>query len=295
MKKIILTVLSFLLGVSMQAQVNDYSDEATKESQSIDDIIKSQTEVQSKTKNIEHFTKVWKNGGYFNIAYNTTTITAIDDVPMYTDGEYKGEKPEFKSDWGVSLVWGHGYRLHKKAIANILGINLDFTWMDLNVNHFKAEAGEKLYDSGKKTSDNKYYLPYNLQKYQASYGMNFGPSITVAPFTPLNSKFLDFIKFQFYYHIGYRISAFYMINKDEMDAKTGTETDYQELKNDMKLSFGTNIYNTFGVNLSWHAIGFGYEFSSGKIKYKPSSKDTYGNDKIEMDNKTNKVYINFRF
>ena len=185
----------------------------------INDIIKMQQEVTSMNFRDSHYRKVWGRKSYLNVAYNNTTLTP--DGVVETGVAYnEGNAPEYKSNWGLSLQVGRNYALHKRPIANILQFNFDYTFIDLNVNHFKAENdGKDLYDSRAilpGTTD-MFYTPWNLEKYDINYGMAVGPSVTVAPFTHTNYAGLHHLKFNVYFHIGYQAALLYM--KKDMDEK----------------------------------------------------------------------------
>lgn len=200
---------------------------------SIADIMKMQQDVSSLGRKQTHFAEVWGYRTFLNLSYCNNKLTPKEAISL---GVGQENVPEFKSNWGVSLKWGNNYRLHKKAIANMVSINLDFTWTDLNVSHYKVESDEKnnLYDSnntypwtkGEETKD-YHYLPWKLEKYDFNYSISLGPSVTVAPFTTLNARALHYIKFNVYYHIGYNASLMLMKNdkgKADINAITKTPT-----------------------------------------------------------------------
>lgn len=167
---------------------------------SVSDIVKMQQEVLSNKQAGKHFQNVWKRRSFFNMSWTESKMKCDDK----TIGE-------FKSDWGVTLQSGTNYRLHKKPIAKMINIALDYSWLNLNVNHIKAEDptsekgidGKYLYNSTDRNvktdvstgkTDEYYVYPWNLEKYEANYGMTLGPSITIAPFVPLGIKQLDYLK-----------------------------------------------------------------------------------------------------
>jgi len=313
-KKLILITLCFFT-FSAYAQdvyedgVNaniDWSEDSTDVT-TINDIINQQQKVFSNRSTDRHFSSVWGRRSYINLSFNNTTLSPKDAVPTGVDGTMV---KDMKSDWGVSFQYGRSYRFHKTPISNVLQFNFDFTGIDLNVNHFKAEGnGKGLYDSRNKIeikqnykTESYFYMPWNMEKYEFSFGMALGPSITLAPFTSVNSQGLHFLKFNFYYHIGYHISLIYMPNDKDADLNTGidTENTYSSTKNkedmadNLKMEWGHGLMQTFGLNVSWKAIGLGFEYRTASAKYKAMSTNSFGSDKYKFGNTSSRIYIQFR-
>ncbi len=271
---------------------------------SVSDIVKMQQEVLSNKQAGKHFENVWKRRSFFNISWTESKMKCDDK----TIGE-------FKSDWGVTLQSGTNYRLHKKPIAKMINIALDYSWLNLNVNHIKMadhKDGEFLYNStdrnvvpgGESGKTDEYYVyPWKLEKYEANYGMTLGPSITIAPFVPLGVKQLDYLKIQAYYHIGYSASFLYTVNKKELDQnQTLSETgynrdaykDYNTMKNNLKLQWGHGMTSTFGFNIFWKRVGIGYERTTGTFKYKNFNTDDFGKFKTKFTNEYSRIYLTIR-
>lgn len=265
----------------------------------IDDIINEQQEVSSLNSDVNHFVDVWSRRGYFNFAYINSTLTPKEKIET---GINNGIVSSFKSDWGISLQLGRSYRLHKKPIANTLQFNLDYTYIDLGINHFKAENGVYLYDSSNKkeitNDDGKnetyYYTPWNLEKYEANYSMSLGPSLTIMPFNYSNSTQLHYLRFNVYYHIGYNVSFLYMINDKDADKNLSKDSDYDNMSDNLKLDWGHGITNSIGFSLSWKTIGIGYEHLSRKLKYKSMNKKDFNNEKYQFQLSTNRFFIQIR-
>ena len=183
---------SFAQEVKDDLQNIDWQEDSS-EIVTVADIIEDQQAVTYQNLREEHFADVWSHRTYLNISSIKSKLTPQDKIPTGMGGVVG----EFKSDWGASLTWGHSYPLHKHPIANVAQINIDYNWMDLNVNHYKIEGdGVGVYDSSKKFNGNPntpatepfsksdmYYTPWNLEKYELNYGMSIGPSLTLAPFT----------------------------------------------------------------------------------------------------------------
>ena len=311
MKRKFLTLAACLFAMMTFAQVEnedsrlaniDWKEDST-EVTTINDIINVQQELTSFNATGKHFQQVWAYRSYVNFSYNTTTLSPKETINTGFSDVNRGIVPEFKSDWGASLQVGRSYRLHKKPIANVAQFNIDYTGIDLNVNHYKAEEGQYLYDSSVKNTktdeagkETEYYnMPWNLEKYEANYGMTLGPSLTLAPFTYINVPALHHLKFNVFYHIGYHVSVLYMPNDDKADKNTDTkDEDHETMADNMKFQLGHGMINSFGVNMSWKAIGVGYEHRSGKLKYQSLNTKDFGKDKYDFNATTNRVYIQIR-
>ena len=311
MKRKFIFIMTCLFSTAVFAQVENEDDkvsidwsEDTTEITTIKDIIKVQQQVTNRNATEQHFADVWGRRGYFNFSYNNTKLTPKDN--NYPNGQ-GGFVSEMKSDWGASIQYGRSYRLHKKPIANVATFNIDYTGIDLNVNHFKAEGTDQYkYNSSIKhteTTDGKaeeyYNLPWNMEKYEVNYGMSLGPSLTLAPFNLLNGNGLHFIKVNVFYHIGYNVSMIYSPNDKKLDVnQSGVEnyndTDYKAMESNLKMSWGHGMIQSFGINLSWKAIGIAYEHRTGKIKYKAMNTSDFGKNEYEFDNATNRISLQIR-
>ena len=315
MKKKLIFSITCLIAISAYGQdVNEPNlpmtfnwQEDTTEVTTINDIIRMQQDVTNKKFAESHYRDVWSRKGYFNISYNSTTLTPDQSIPTGVGGNVV---PEFKSDWGVSLNIGRSYALHKSPIANMLQFNFDFSYIDLNVNHFKQEGDGNLYDSRSILNyDGKeyYYTPWNLEKYDLNYGMSVGPSISIAPFTSTNVSALHHIKLNAFFHVGYHVSLLYMTNDEEADINptkkredVQTETQaleyerYEKMSKGLKFDLGHGLITSFGFSITWKFIGLGYERRSGSLKYQSLSTDDYSKQKYEFKSSTNRVFIQFR-
>lgn len=253
----------------------------------------------------KHFEQVWKHRTYLNLNYVNGTLTPISEI---VEGEEKPGVPtgidrrtnSYKSSWGAALKNGSNARLHKKPIANLFQFNLDVNWIDLSVNHYNAESnGKNIYSSENANTptntnwnysknESCKYTPWNVEKYDISYGFTLGPSLTLAPFNYVNSKGLHFVKFNIYYHIGYNISLMMMRCTPEGDITS------QDEENNTVMDYGHGLCKTFGMNLSWKSIGLGYETKNSTYKYKPITGG-YGDDASKFKSTSSRLYLQFRF
>lgn len=270
--------------------------EDTTEIVTIDDIVRTQRELTSRNSTNAHYTDVWSRKTYLNLSYNTTALTPDQDIPTGLVG-YK--VPEFESDWGASLKVGHSYALHKRPVYNVLQFNVDYTYIDLNVNHFKEDKkGQYLYNSKAKNGED-YYIPWLLEKYEFNYGMALGPSISIAPFTATNVKGLHYVKLNFYWHIGYHISLLNMLSNEDADMNNKnsddfSQTDFNKLKDNVKLTFGHGMTNGLGLSLTWKSVGIGYEHRTTNAEHKSVSSSEFGSGKYKFKTATNRVFLQFR-
>ena len=304
MKKLLFLSIVSLMGINafgqnvneLDQQANiDWTEDST-EIVTIEDIVKTQQGLTSNRFQEEHFRDVWARKGYLNLSYNNTTLKPDEKYMTGVPSLNNGEVPEFKSDWGVSLQLGRGYKLHKKPIANIVQLYIDYTYIDLNVNHFKQEGnGKDLYDTSVKKGD-KFYQPWNLEKYEINYGMALGPSITIAPFNTMSSKGLHHLHLNAWYHIGYHASLLAMKNDEDADINKSSlkSAGEEKVRESIKLNLGHGLTHTFGVSLTWKFIGVGYEHRSAALEFQSLDKDTYGDDKYKFKSPTNRVFLQFR-
>jgi len=305
MKRKLIFILTCLLSTAVFAQVEnddnkvviDWSEDST-DITTIQDIIKVQQQVTNRNVTEQHFADVWGRRGYFNFSYNTTKLSPKGNYPNGLDNGFVGE---LKSNWGASIQYGRSYRLHKKPIGNVALFNIDYTGIDLNVNHFEAIGnGTYKYNSSIKhteTEDGKaseyYNLPWNMEKYEVNYGMTLGPSLTLAPFNLLSGNGLHYIKFNVFYHIGYNISMIYSPNDKKLDENQSGE-DFQAMESNLKMAWGHGMMQSFGFNISWKAIGIGFEHRSSTIKYKAVNTKDFGKNEYEFSSATNRISLQIR-
>ena len=316
MKRRIIFILTCLLSTAVFAQVEnddnkvviDWSEDST-DITTIQDIIKVQQQVTNRNVTEQHFADVWGRRGYFNFSYNTTKLSPKGNYPNGLDNGFVGE---LKSNWGASIQYGRSYRLHKKPIGNVALFNIDYTGIDLNVNHFEAinpvvkNEKEYYYDSrkshsgtGDKASETFYDLPWNMEKYEVNYGMSLGPSLTLAPFNLVNGKGLHYIKFNVFYHIGYNVSMIYSPNDKKLDLNQSTDAAYdsgkfEAMESNLKMSWGHGMMQSFGFNVSWKAIGIGFEHRTSTLKYKALNTSDFGNNEYEFSAATNRISLQIR-
>lgn len=304
----------FALAVAAQEDVSttgttgniDWSEDST-EIVTIQDIINIQQKQTNRNATENHFDNVWGRRGFFNFAFNGSKLKPQGNYETGLSELNNGKVAEMKSDWGFTLQYGRSYRLHKQPISNLLSFYIDYTGIDLTVNHFKSESGPKLYNSAAvkrnpNGTDSCYYMPWNLEKYEISYGMTIGPSVTVAPFNTMSNQELHFLKLNLYYHIGYHASMIFMpddegADKNEVNPLTSPRIDrerHETVADNLKMAWGHGLTHSFGLNVSWKTIGLGFEHRSRTVKYKVANTSDFGKDKYEFSVPDNRIYLQLR-
>lgn len=320
MKKSLLSCILFASALMANAQgrvtttelVLDAAEDTTQVT-TISDIVAIQERVTSQNSSAAHKKSVWGRKTYLNISYMLKQSLTAEGEPI-PFGFKIGDREtvdEFKADKAIALQIGHSYALHKKPIANVVQFNLDYTFIDLSGALYKKEVnkqgGGKLYDSSatweedskgsgsttKKSPRN--YFPWALEKWDFNYGMNIGPSLTIAPFTYLKGvPGLHYLKLKAYYHIGYQVGVMYMPNDEEADAYVPKENQYQyDVDDNLKISLDHGLTQSFGFSMSWKAIGVGYETRWDKRTYQSLSPSIYGHRKDKFRGNSSRVYIQF--
>ena len=295
MRKTLITFIACLAALPSFTQepvdkgvIIDWKEDSTDVT-TINDIINIQQEVSSRTSTGKHFIDVWSHRSYANFSYNTASLDPKFDAPA------DNSVAKYKSNWGASFQYGRSYRLHKTPIANVAQFCIDYTGIDLNINHFKQDGG---YNSASTITDGEktyYYTPWNLEKFEFNYGMSIGPSVTFAPFTYLDIPELHFLKLRLYYHIGYHASVLSLKSDEDVDRNTvKTDNAHIVMADNLKLDWGHGLMQSFGFDLSWKFIGIGYEHRWRSIKYKAFTTTDFGSDSYKFDGTTNRIYLSIR-
>lgn len=299
MKKLFISIAAMVFSLGVSAQFDNTvlqnldQEEDTTEVTTLNDIVSMQQKIFSINNTEKHYNDVWHRSTFFNISTNSMSLDSKDKVATEA-----GDKTlTYKNDWGVGIQWGTSYRLHK-PIEKMVCFGLDWTYVDFSVNHFKAEPNASYNSKNKRMENNeeKYYMPWDLEKYEADYGMSLGPSITVAPFVPLHIKGLDYIRIHAYYHIGYSASVSYILNDEKLDENTNEyDADHKTMKDNLKLNWGHGLYTTFGVDLTWKGIGLGFEHRNSEYEYQSMSTSDFGKEKNKFKAGVSRFFIQFRF
>lgn len=262
---------------------------------SVADIVKAQEDIYMHRNTEKHFSKVWSRRSFFNFGYNSSKLIPKQDI---TTGLGTGNVQRTKSDFGFSLQYGRSYRLHKKPILNMLQFYIDYTSIDVTFNHYKA-GDAPVYDSKQERSvtDSRgktspyHYIPWDLERFEGSYGMSLGPSFTVLPFRYVNNDQLHFLKFNMYFRVGYQASILYMSNNYELDKNHIPDSKVDE---SLIMHWGHGLLTSFGLSLTWKGIGIGYEHRVAYNRYKSFTTSIFGNDIYKFKTSTDRIFISIR-
>ena len=305
-KKIILSAFALMCAVFSYAQGSITSDdepgnidEDTTSVSSLDEIVKTQEMVYTKKFRDNVVKSVWKRKSSFSIAYTTTNLEG--DLRMYNPkiDAYEPEpvNQKFKNDWGVTMKIATTVRFHKRPIADIVSFGLDYSLLDLSVNHYKELEGDKLYKSSETWTENingkirnPHYIPWGLQMYNFTYGMNLGPSIGIAPFARFKNPQLAHLRLHLYFNVGYRASLLLMKGNDDKDAAQPRD---EKVKESSKLQWGHGFYTMFGLRMSWKGIGIGYELVNGSQNYKSVETEIYGSRTNKLKESSHRIVLSY--
>ena len=303
-KKIILSAFALMCAVFSYAQGSMTSDdeplnidEDTTSVSSLDEIVKTQEMVYTKKFRDEVVQNVWKRKRSFSIAYTTANLEG--DLQMYnpTRDAYELVTQKFKNDWGLTMKAATTVRFHKRPIADIVSFGLDYSLLDLSVNHYKELEGDKLYKSDETWPEdidgktrNPHYIPWGLQMYNFTYGMNLGPSIGIAPFARFKNPQLAHLRLHLYFNVGYRASLLLMKGNDDKDAAQLRD---EKVKESSKLQWGHGFYTMFGVRMSWKGIGIGYELVNGSQNYKSVETEIYGSATNKLKESSHRIVLSY--
>ena len=117
------------------------------------------------------------------------------------------------------------------------------------------------------------------------------PSVRLSP-SHRSSKGVHFFKLNIYFHIGYAASIITILNSSANDV--GTDASYRKKMSGTSFDFGHGLYTSFGINLSWKAIGAGFEQRNGKLDCFSLNKEIYGSEHYDLSMALPRVYLNFR-
>ena len=163
-------------------------------------------------------------------------------------------------------------------------------------NYFEKVNGG-FYNSDLKNAKNSFLMPWNADIYHGSFQMAVGPSVTVAPFSPLSEKGLHFIKLNIYWHVGYQGSVLYFNESKSKNQQTLKSTDdINSFEHATKLMLGHGLTSTIGLNLSYKAIGLGYEYwrTMRPVEYESMDSKILDGEKNRFKEHVNRIYIQFR-
>ncbi len=282
MKKTNLLAALLLTVTASTAQAQTDSTSAALQDK-LDSLQQSVTVLQEKENSrvkTEYDNAVWKRKRHISIGFSKQNMEDADNA---LDMKYK-------SQIGLTLDWGKTFYLHKKPIANIMKIGLDWSWVNLSFAKYKSGSGIHFNNTPESDySDDGYEPNIDLGVYSLSAGMSVGPSLTFAPFYN-TGKGLQHLLAQTYFHVTPSYTGRVMSEDDESE-----------------FCHGYTTYFNWGVNVSYKVISVGYEYRWGKSKFKQLALDfsdddgdepdvpTYENEKQKIKFGSSSFYIRFNF
>ncbi len=225
-----------------------------------------QQKEDNRSKN-EYDQAVWKRHKYFGIGFSSQKMTDAEDAANM----------EYKSKVGFALDWGKTFYLHKKPIANLLKVGIDWSYINLSFAKYKSGKGININTPSSGDLDNydddydydDYKVGMDLGVYSLAAGMSFGPSVTFAPFYN-TGKGLQHILAQTYFHVTPSYTGIISSEDGEDDEDGGTE-----------MKSGYTTYFNWGLSVSYKMISVGYEYRWGKSKFNRFSLDMDEGDESE--------------
>ena len=126
--------------MGMYAQETVVTSDNTDKTDSLAQVVSKLSAKVQKVEDDKRNESIWKKRSkYFHIGYINQTLTHQDISGL-----------KWKSDFGVSLGFGHTYYLHRRALFNMLKFGLDITWLDISYAKYSqpkewAEPSESTY------------------------------------------------------------------------------------------------------------------------------------------------------
>ena len=210
--------------------------------------------------------KIWKQRKHLTIGIGSQTLNNLDDKAA----------PATKSTSSFSLQFGKTFSLHKKPIANMLKIGLDWNSVDFHFAKYKTtprvswdydddDDWDDGWDDDDWDDDDFSWGGLglsNLGYYQIDYGMAIGPSVQIAPLYSVGKGF-EYLKAYTYFHVIPSFSGLLLSDDDETSFGYGYVTNF-----------------SWGIGISYRFISVGFETRWGSGKYDTSAF----NDDIDEDN-----------
>jgi hypothetical protein len=238
----------------------------------------------------EYNNAVWKRKKHISLGFSTQNMEDADNAL------------KFKSQSGFTFDWGKTFYLHKKPIANIMKVGIDWSWINFSFAKYKSGSGIHVntgdysnyedyddYEDYDNFDEDDFNVDWDLGVYSLAVGMSVGPSITFAPFYN-TGKGLQYLLAQTYFHVTPSYTGIIMTEDGESEAYHGYTT-----------------YFNWGINVSYKFISVGYEYRWGKSKFNNFSLDfdddeeyeseptTYDEGKQKMKFGTSLFYVRFNF
>ncbi len=273
MKRILYIFFACAFSMGMYAQETVVTSDNTDKTDSLTQVVSKLSAKVQKVEDDKRNESIWKKRSkYFHIGYINQTLTHQDISGL-----------KWKSDFGVSLGFGHTYYLHRRALFNMLKFGLDITWLDIS--YAKYSQPKEWTEPSESTYPDEDSEDFDLGVHQVELGLHIGPSITLNP--------IDYLKLSGYFH--FIPSGSIVIMNDEANA-----------------SYVSNF--AVGGAIAYKAISLGIESRWGKAKYNSfavdedavDTDDIGGGSDVDIDNvlvsgknrlktKSLRFYLIFRF
>lgn len=236
LKRVVLSLFTAFCVSTAMAQTDSASIALQNELDSLQNTVATLQQKEDDRSKNEYNDAVWKRNKYFGIGFSTQKMTDAEDV----------DNMEHKSEVGFALDWGKTFYLHKKPIANLMKVGIDWSFINLSFAKYKSGTGSN--GSSISDDDDDYDTDDDLGVYSLAAGMSVGPSVTFAPFYN-TGKGLQHILAQTYFHVTPSYTGIILSEKGKTEIKSGYTT-----------------YFNWGLNVSYKMISVGYEYRWGKSK-----------------------------
>ena len=140
MKRLI-TACALLIATAPVTNAQENTDSLTQRIDSLENALNSMVEKEQIREEADHINKVWKQKKIFNIGFMNQTLKNVDI----------DEKLESKSAFFLQM--GRTISLHKKPIANVLKIGLDWvtdisyaSYEKIDEDYIEDEFGDDYFD-----------------------------------------------------------------------------------------------------------------------------------------------------
>lgn len=266
MRHLFTLLLATAFALPIAAQQED-SAAVTTNTSTVDSLTQRITQLENKVSDIHEdmkFNDIWKRNKYISLKTGSQTL------------EDKDNGGKFKSDLLVGFEWDWFHiAFHKKPIAKMVKIGFDIA-LDVNYAKYKdtMEADED--DSEGGDTDRG-----DFDMMQVDGGFSLGPIVEVAPFS-LTEGAARHLKAFVYYH---------MIPS------------YSGLILDSEVYSAFNLFQSFGIGVTYKAISLGYEYRGGTAKYNTLDIEesvenaglTNSDEKTKYKTSSNRVFLRINF
>ncbi|MCH5177888.1 MAG: hypothetical protein J1F25_07670 [Prevotellaceae bacterium] len=292
-KIFVLTAIAVAIGTSVSAQDMTETDSLRHIMEQQQERLDALEAADKERAGNEAMDKIWKQKKRIGIGIGSQKTRNLDDK----------SEPAFKSSLALSLQSTRTIFLHKKPIANIMkigldwGVNLSFAkYKSLSEKDFAEDWGDQdgFYDDYYGDYDDDDYLGdmiSDLGYYHFEGGLAIGPSVQVTPFYSVG-KGWEHLKAYTYFHVIPSYAG--LLLSGDGDTELGS-------------AYVTNF--SWGIGVSYRFISIGFETKWGSGKYNTSAFNDdfdddvfddglgaiFQNDKTKYKTTSSKFIISFCF